>query len=633
MPASKPAAIDWVRRQGLETHKISVRGGTALAVAFEALPEAVQVAYLQNAAGVQPEDEPDSGAWSAFVRKSATVRADAEAALRALEAVEAKVAGGMGVDAAIKAVVAETTGFSISGLYRKRSVVKGLPRANWLPALAANYKAGGRKAEMSGDAWRYFLTFLTNSSGRLPLSTAYRKTKEAAKACGWDWPSYGTVRNRWNTLSAGEKALIKSGRKALDETIPPQRRTVARLKAMQIVNLDGRMADFFVRWEDGTKSRPIVIAIQDVYSRCILGWEFAKTENADTTKAVILKVIDKYGLFDELRTDNSRAFASKKISGGAKHRFRGKRDPDEELGILSLVGAKIGFAKPRHGQSKPIERGFRDVAEQIDTLPEFKKAYCGHRPDAKPEDFKGDAVDIKTARAVYAREIRDHNERSGRRTEMADGKLSFQEVFMESYRDRPRRNLTAAQRMYFMYDMAYLKPHKKHGALTRGGFTWWAPEHQEELLKYSSDKVCVLFDPNDRSRPVMVCDKAGRVIIEGLTCWEVGRFDSTEDARQYERGKAQIKKNARRDLRARELMTKAEVAAIEKRVQAAKPEPAEPTSELNVSQPVFGAPVGRTAPAATTNGATVSKLRSDDDKQSRFSRGLANLRQARKATG
>lgn len=633
VPSSKPAAIEWVRRQGLETHEISVRGGTALAVAFEALPEAVQVAYLQNVAGVQPEDDPDSGAWSAFVRKSVTVRADAEAALRALEAVEAKVAGGMGVDAAIRAVVTETTGFSVSGLYRKRSAVKGLPRANWLPALAANYKAGGREAEISDDAWRYFLTFLANSSGRLPLSTAYRKTKEASDVLGWEWPSYGTVRNRWNTLSAGERALIKSGSKALDETIPPQRRSIGHLKALQIVNLDGQQRDVRAIWEDGEVSRPILLAIQDVFSRAYLAWELVKTENSDATKRLILKVIDKYGIFDELVTDNSRAFASKKISGGARNRFRWKVEDDEALGILPMLGIKVQFTLPAHGQSKPIERGFRDFAEQIDTLPELKEGYCGHKPDAKPEGYSGRAVPIETIRKVYDREIRDHNERKGRRSEATAGKLSYYQAFLDDYKTRPHRHLTPAQRLFFMYDIADLKPNKKTGALSSKGFIWWDASHRDTLLQYANQKVRVLFDPEDRSRPVMVCDEAGRVIIENLPCMKAAKFDSTEDAREHHRLKHRIKKRDRESLRDRKLMTRKEMDAIEKRARAAKGKPVEPVSETNISQPVFGVPVGRATQAAATKGATISKLRGDEDSQSRFSAGLAKLREEKKAMG
>ncbi|WP_096700052.1 transposase domain-containing protein [Magnetospirillum sp. 15-1] len=587
-----------LKRFGYPTVSVPSNGGEAVAVRWEDLRPETQVAYLQRAHGVTQDDGPDQTLWSEFGRKSLTVQEGAKRALFALAAFDEKVSQGRSNKAATDEVC-EETGFSPAYIYKIRAKVRDVARANWLPVLAANYTGGRPRTEMSEEAWTYCLSVLQEGSKRLPLSKAYRKTAEAAAVFDWDWPCYGTVRNRWEELPAGEKALIKSGDKALDKTIPPMKRSVAHLQAMQIINLDGRQTDYFVRWKDGTSSRAIVIALQDVYSRYILDWRFAKTEDADTTKAVILDVIDRFGLFDELRTDNGRAFASKKISGGAKTRFRGRnKGDDEELGIITLIGAKIGFAKPRRGQSKPIERGFRDVAEQIDTLPEFKGAYCGHRPDAKPEEFTGTPVDIDVAEAVYQRELRTHNEQVGRRTEMAKGKLSFTQVFEESYKQRPRRDLTQAQRAFFMFDMAYLKPQKDTGALSKDGFTWWSREHQDALLKHRNGKLCVLFDPNDRSKPVIVHDAQGNVIVESLPCLKVGKFDSTEDARQHERGKAQIKAAAKRELKGRKLMVGAQLANIQKRVDDARPDPVPPVSQTNISKPLFGTPGMKAKPVA-----------------------------------
>lgn len=609
-------------------------GGMASAVRWDDLPSDTQIAYLQRAHGISPEDGPDEALWHEYSHKSPAAQNNAKDDHAAVLLFEEQIEAGMRIEEATAHVCREK-GISRPTFYRMRAKIRDVPRANWLPVLAADYKGGGRTAEMSEAAWTHFTSFLKESSKRLPLATAYRKTAAAAEVMGWAWPSYGTVRNRWEELPAGEKALIKSGEKALDKTIPPMVRSVAHLQAMQIVNLDGRQTDFFVRWKDGTSSRAIVIALQDVYSRMILGWRFAKTEDADTTKAVILDVIDRYDIFDELRTDNGRAFASKKVSGGAKHRFRGKKpteDEPEELGILTLIGCKVGFAKPRRGQSKPIERGFRDVAEQIDTLPEFKGGYCGHRPDAKPEDFTGTPVDIDVAEAVYVRELREHNERLGRRTEICKGKLSFAQVFAESYKHRHRRVLTPAQRQYFMSDMAYLKPHRDTGALTSKGFTWWSAKHQDTLLQHRHGKVCVMFDPNDRSKPVTVLDAKGNLIVEALPCLQRGRFDSTEDARQHERGKAQIKAAARRELKGRNLMAAAELAAIQKRVDEAKPMPVPPISETNVTGAVFGAPAAKAKPAHDPAKAKVAQFDQQKDKlNADFRRGLDLLRAAKKA--
>ncbi len=492
------------------------------------------------------------------------------------------------------------TGTDIQSIRRWYSRVDGVPRADWMPTLAPSWEPGGKKADMSEEAWCFFLSYIEQASAHSPLKKAYRETAEAAVLNSWAWPSYETVMRCWRlTVDAGTKALLRSGVKAFDKTQPAIDRSVAHLQAMQIVNLDGRMADVFVIWEDGSISRPIVIAIQDVFSRKMLGWRVSKTEDADTTKLVVLDVIENYGLFDGLRTDNGRAFASRKVSGGAPHRFRGKTSEDETPGILTLMGAQVGFALPKNGRAKPIERTFGDHAREIDTCPEFREAYCGHKPDAKPEDFAGKAVPIALFREVYDREINALNARTGRRTEMGKGKFSFDQVFAESYAQRPRRDITAAQRRFFLLDAVYLKPNPDTGALTSNGFRYWAPEHQTTLLAHQHGKVAVMFDPRDRSKPVMVLNREGRVIIANLPCLKKGKFDSTEDARQHARGKAQQLKASRAAIKGLNLMNESELNNLRKRSQDARPDPVPPASETNVSAPLFGMPgAAASAPAS-----------------------------------
>jgi transposase InsO family protein len=610
-----------------------VRGGRAHGVAFEDLPEDVQVAYLHRAHAVRPEDGADDALWSAFARKSAKVRAAAERALAAVQAIEAKHKAGKSYREATDEVSSDT-GYSVSTLYDLRKKVRGAAPADWLPILAADYKGGGRPADPWEDGWRHFLSFLKHAAPQTPLTVAYRETDREAKAKGWAWPSYGTVHNRWRALPKGERALIRSGTEALARAYPSQQRTVAHLQAMQVVNLDGRKADFFVRWEDGTISRPIVIALQDVHSRLILGHRFSKTEDADTTKALLLDVFDHFGLFDELVTDNGRAFASKKIAGGAGRPFRGKRDDDEVSGLLALCGVRVRFAIPRHGQSKPIERGFRDVAMGIDTRPEFKGAYCGNRPDAKPEDFSGNPVDIAVAREVYARELDHHNTQTGRRTEMAKGTLSFREVFEASYATRPDRKLAAAQRYFFMHDVAYLKPNKTTGALKKDGFEYWSRDHQDILVQHANATVAVYFDPNNRSNPVTVLDAEGRMLVERLPCLVRGRFDSTEDARTHARAKAQYKRAAKQKVAAMNLMSDAELTARARETRAVEtPDP--PTPDTTVSRPVFGA---LPAPASLDpdDGARVLDMptrRQKEEFAAHYAENMKRLKEYREAEG
>ncbi len=78
--------------------------------------------------------------------------------------------------------------------------------------------------------------------------------------------------------------------------------------------------------------------------------------------------MEAYGIPDSIDLDNGRAFASKKISGGAKTRYRNKVNPDDPDGLLVTLGIKPKFVLPYSGQSKPIERAWRDLAENISRI-------------------------------------------------------------------------------------------------------------------------------------------------------------------------------------------------------------------------------------------------------------------------
>ena len=427
-----------------------------------------------------------------------------------------------------------------------------------------------------------------------PLTAAHRRTEKVATKKGWSWPSYDTIRRRFKgELSEGEKALLRSGRKALDKSYPPQTRTVAKESALSLVNIDGRMADVFVRWEDGSVSRPIVIALQDVFSRKVLGYEIAKSENADATKALLLRVFDAYGLFDAILMDNGRAFASLKLTGGSEaHRFRWAKVETEIKGLYPSLGIRDHFATPAHGQAKPVERGFRDMAETIDGAPELKRGYCGHRPDAKPEEFDGSPIPIEEFRAVYARDVAEHNARPGRRTEMAGGKKSFDEVFAESFAKRVRKPLVAAQRRFFYLDQTICTVNANTGALKSKHFKYWSSDSQKALQPWRGKKVRLLFDPAARDRPVSVETLDGQFLAE-VPCLKRGEFLNTEHARDHARAKAQYKKAETKKLKARNAMSAAKRRDIEAECGFASPPAPAAVAAANVVMPSFGAPMLR----------------------------------------
>src|SRR3546814_13958663 len=78
--------------------------------------------------------------------------------------------------------------------------------------------------------------------------------------------------------------LRREGDEALRRMLPAQERTVAELHALELVNIDGHKVDVFVKWPDGRIVRPIIIGIQDVYSRKFLSHRVSDTASVIPTR-------------------------------------------------------------------------------------------------------------------------------------------------------------------------------------------------------------------------------------------------------------------------------------------------------------------------------------------------------------
>src|SRR3546814_2966550 len=89
---------------------------------------------------------------------------------------------------------------------------------------------------------------------------------------------------------------------------------------------------------------------------------------------------------------------------------------------------------------------FRYLCDAVAKHPAFEGAYTGNRPDAKPENYGSKAVDLDTFLRVWNEGMAAHNARLGRRTEMAMGRLSFDQVFDESYARSPIGKATEEDR-------------------------------------------------------------------------------------------------------------------------------------------------------------------------------------------
>ncbi|MEO0917403.1 MAG: transposase domain-containing protein, partial [Pseudomonadota bacterium] len=146
-------------------------------------------------------------------------------------------------------------------------------------------------------------------------------------------------------------------------------------------------------------------AFQDIYSGMILSYRLDRTPNSHCVQLTIGDLIEKWGIPEHVLLDNGREFAAKLITGGSKTRYRFKVKEDDPSGLLTSLGCEIHWALPYSGQSKPIERAFRDMCDRIAKHPAFAGAYTGNRPDAQPENYGEKAIPLDLFTSILDEEI------------------------------------------------------------------------------------------------------------------------------------------------------------------------------------------------------------------------------------
>lgn len=493
--------------------------------------------------------------WAWLATQPETVRSEAQRRTAILARIDLFTGSNMNVSAAVNAVAASEN-ISPQTLWNWRKLVKGAPHADRLPLLAPRRSGGGIEAEIDPEAWQELLSDYLRLS-QPSFSSCYERAKERAAAHGKTLPHSRTL---WRKLQREVPAQVivmrREGEEALRKMLPPQIRSVADLHAMELVNIDGHRCDVFVRWPDGRIIRPTMVAIQDVYSRKFLSWRIAESEDMVTARLVFADLFRDWGIPKGLLSDNGRAFASKWLTGGAKTRFRFKVRDEDPIGVLVALGVNIHWAKPYRGQSKPIERGFRDFCDAIAKHPAFEGAYTGNKPDAKPENYGSKAVDYDSFLRVWNEGVAAHNRKLGRRSEMAGGRDSFDQVFEKSYARSAIGKATEEQLRLALFAADQVRADRKSGAITLAGNRYWS----QELSMIRGEQVTVRFDPENLHSPIHVYDQSGRFIAT-VPLWEATGFLDMAAAKKRQRLERNWKKSTKQAAQDFDLLTADELVA------------------------------------------------------------------------
>ncbi|MDQ1847693.1 transposase domain-containing protein [Gemmobacter fulvus] len=397
--------------------------------------------------------------------------------------------------------VARLAGQGARTIWGWLALIEGVRADDRLPYLAPRHRATVRSR--CEDCDPEFFAVLKSDFLRLAqpsFSSCYRRTLRIAAKEGWATLPERTMRRRLDAaVSHVTQVLCRKGIDAVKRLYPPQVRDKSALHALEAVNADFHKFDVFVRWpkmpgqtEPAYVGRPQMVAFQDIHSGRILAWRVDQTPNSTAVLLAAGDMIEDWGIPQHVLMDNGREFAAKSITGGAATRYRFKVKDDDIPGLFTALGCEIHWATPYSGQSKPIERAFRDMCDSIAKDPRFDGAWTGNKPEAKPEDYGSRAIELEDFLRVVGEGIEEHNIRTGRRSEVAFGR-SFAEVFDESYAKAPIRKATEAQRRLWLMGAEGLRAHSKTGEVAFQGNRYWG----EWMKDVSGERVIIRFDPAD----------------------------------------------------------------------------------------------------------------------------------------
>ena len=522
---------------------------------IDCLPEETRMFLLQRQAkeiaeeialNAKPEEERKSSeeAWYEYEESTTQVKEQAVKRLEAALLVKALMEKG---DSKTKAIekAGELTDFTPRAI-KKWFYVK--PRLNriesddWLPFLAMRQglkNGDGRKAEFSSEAQRFFKTAYLRAD--VTVAEAHRLTVKASLKHGWKVPEVSVLR-KWvdQNIPHELRVLLKKGKAAAQQSLVlTQRRTRMGMHALELVNGDGHVARVHCQLESGKVFRPMVWVFQDVFSSAIVGYSIDLSENNEMLSIAVANTIKKYGLPGGWLFDRGSAALSDNVTGSmVKPNKKGKykKFSSSELeGLLQMLGYTSNdinwtgivaddVGNKGNARGKPVERLFHNTGGigQFERHPAFEGCYTGKDVMSRPSNYEGGSrgVPFELFCELFDGWVVDHNNYVGRRTEMARGVKSYQQVFDESYAVAQIKKPTQEQiRLCLLRQEAVMVRESGSFELKASRYKAKTDSHyltnryqSPRLYDYIGEKVGVRFNPYDMHSEVYAYDKNGRFL-------------------------------------------------------------------------------------------------------------------------
>ncbi|MGB0683369.1 MAG: transposase domain-containing protein [Magnetovibrionaceae bacterium] len=522
----------------------------------------------QTALMAQIKAEPQTGTgtakqaamWLEYEALDDKKKAVAMERLEFIREVEVLVRGGCAKNLAISELCKDRTVNgrtpSVRTVYNWFDAIEGLDSADHLPPLAPRNQGRALSDRIGDEAWDFFRSDWLRLA-RPNAASCHRRLVAAAKEHGWGTipPVKHFIRKIEHDIPLPVQVLAREGEDAVKKLYPAQERDRSHLHALEAVNADGHRFDVFVEWPDGKVERPCMTAIQDLYSGMILAWRIDRSENKEAVLLAVGDMVTDFGIPKIIYLDNGRNFASKWLTGGMPNRYRFKVKDNEPAGLLKCLDVEVSWTTPYSGQSKPIERAFKDLCEDVSKHPKFDGAYTGNSPTNKPANYGERAVPIDTFLKILAEGVTEHNQREGRRSKNCGGR-SFAQTFSASYAISPIKKAVPEQARLWLLAAEGVKAQRPDGAIKHMGNRFWAPFLNNHIGK----ELTIRFDPENLSAGLHVYRLDGCYLGFAEIIEAVG-FNDASAAREHNRARRDFIKALKLQRDAQQRLSPEEVAA------------------------------------------------------------------------
>ncbi len=389
------------------------------------------------------------------------------------------------------------SGVLLSDIHKELGEISRATLYNWRSAAAPQdltpQYGGAGQSKVTEHEKNIVLTLLLHQN-RLKVSYGITLAKEYLTKKRIDSPSSPSTLRRFIDQFKKEHydiwILRREGEKALkDKVTPYAERDWRLLEVGDGLVADGHRLNFqVINPNTGKPCRAALVLFWDWRSSYPLGWELMLEESTQCVASALRNAIVALGKIPKwVYLDNGKAFKAKVFTQDIDFE-------DSELpGMFARLNINYHFAQPYNAQSKPIERIFGILNEQLERL---VPSYTGASINDKPAWTKRNE---KYARSLHNPVIPTIPETNGlifawrdRYAERSSrGRDGLRPI--DIYNDGKGPGVDPAELIYLMMDREIKQVH-------RNGVTWLGWHWFDEAMYGLKDKVVIRYSLSDLSQ-------------------------------------------------------------------------------------------------------------------------------------